>query len=133
MIPLAFIAGGAADVVGQQAYTTPGTYSWTAPAGVTKVCVVCVGAGNGRRAGGLGWKNNIAVTPGNSYTVVVGQGTYGNSTPPTSYFINSSTVAGRGGRNVNSSLLVGGSYVGDGGGNGGGGYLAGGGAGGVYW
>ena len=26
----------------QQAYTTAGTYSWTAPSGVTSVCVVCV-------------------------------------------------------------------------------------------
>ena len=33
------------DVVGQQEYTTPGTYTWIAPNGVTSVCVVCVGAG----------------------------------------------------------------------------------------
>ena len=71
---------------GQVAYTTPGTYSWTAPAGVTSVCVVCVGGGGsgawqtnaispqGGSGGGLGWKNNIAVTPGQTYTVVVGAG-----------------------------------------------------------
>ena len=66
---------------GQIAYTTPGTYSWTAPAGVTSVCVVCVGGGGsggagyyvgGGAGGGLAYKNNISVTPGSSYTVVVG-------------------------------------------------------------
>lgn len=102
--------------IGQQAYTTPGTYSWVAPAGVTSVSVVAVGAGssNGIQAGaggGLGWKNNISVTPGNSYTVVVG----GSGTD--SYFINTSTVAGKGPTGVN--FEIGGTYVGDGGGDGG--------------
>lgn len=71
-------------------YDTPGTYSWTAPAGVTSVSVVCIGGGGAgtrgtspssedqlRRGGGgagLGWKNNITVVPGQSYTVVVGDG-----------------------------------------------------------
>jgi hypothetical protein len=75
---------------GQAEFTTPGTYSWTAPTGVTSVSVVCIGAGGagtrgtspsdvdqlrrGGGAGGLGWKNNIPVTPGQSYTVVVGAG-----------------------------------------------------------
>lgn len=68
-------------IVGQQAYTTPGTYSWVAPAGVTSVSVVAVGAGAGAGAyggggggGALAYKNNITVVPGNSYTVVVGAG-----------------------------------------------------------
>ncbi|NCX94319.1 MAG: hypothetical protein EBX40_06565, partial [Gammaproteobacteria bacterium] len=30
---------------GQQSYTTPGTYTWVCPAGVTSVSVVCVGGG----------------------------------------------------------------------------------------
>jgi hypothetical protein len=54
------------------------------------VSVVCIGAGGagtrgtspsdenqlrqGGGAGGLGWKNNISVTPGQTYTVVVGAG-----------------------------------------------------------
>src|SRR3989344_5230709 len=72
-----------ANVSGEQPYTSPGTYSWTAPAGVTSVSVVAVGGGggggyqwsyHGGAGGGLGWKNNIAVTPGQSYTVVVGNG-----------------------------------------------------------
>ena len=63
---------------GQTAYTSPGTYTWVCPTGVTSVCVVLVGgAGQGTTyqfAGGLTYKNNITVTPGNSYTIVVGQG-----------------------------------------------------------
>ena len=67
-------------LAGQQEFTTPGTYSWTAPAGVTSVCVVAVGGGggaglyNGGGGGGgaLAYKNNISVTPGQSYTVIVG-------------------------------------------------------------
>lgn len=107
--------------VGEHVYNTPGTYSWTAPVGVTSVSVVAVGAGsrasqggnlyNGGGGGGLGWKNNITVVPGTSYTVVVGAGTSVNGH---SYFIDTSTVAGFGG-----NVLTGGSYVGDGGGNGG--------------
>lgn len=76
-------------VVGQQAYTTPGTYSWVAPAGVTKVSVVVVGGGGGGGSycgtwpasglgggggGALAYTNNYSVTPGSSYTVVVGAG-----------------------------------------------------------
>ena len=74
---------------GQIEYTTPGTYSWLCPAGVTSVCVVCVGGGGGGMqyvsgagfypmsgggGGALGWKNNISVVPGTSYSVVVGAG-----------------------------------------------------------
>jgi hypothetical protein len=58
---------------GQQAYTTAGTYSWVAPAGITSVSVVAVGGGAGGGGGGaLAYKNNISVTPGSSYSVVVG-------------------------------------------------------------
>jgi len=131
--------------VGQTVYTTPGTYSWTAPTGVTSVCVVCVGGGGGgccgsygnggggAGGGGLGWKNNIAVTPGSSYTVVVGAGgakyivanTAGRAGGD-SYFISLATVAGKGGQGgqPNTNLggggdVSGGGYVGTGGGNGG--------------
>lgn len=97
--------------VGQQAYTTAGTYSWVAPAGVTSVSVVAVGSAAGP-GGGLGYKNNISVTPGNSYDVVVGAAGSGQN----SYFINVLTVMGGGGGAISSA---GGIYVGDGGGNGG--------------
>jgi hypothetical protein len=122
---------------GEEEYTTPGTYSWTAPAGVTSVSVVCVGAGGGPAAntsgasgaggGGLGYKNNIAVTPGASYTVVVGAGgtRVTSGTAPAggeSYFINTSTVRGGGGAGgiaATNGTRAGGTFTGDGGGNGG--------------
>lgn len=103
--------------VGESLYTTPGTYSWVAPANVTSVSIVCVGAtnawttdGSGKGGGGLGYKNNITVVPGNSYTVVVS----GRDSADDSYFINSTTV--KGGR---ASGVTGGTWAGDGGGNGG--------------
>tara|TARA_Y100001972_G_scaffold117222_1_gene155973 strand:- start:646 stop:1512 length:867 start_codon:yes stop_codon:yes gene_type:complete len=70
--------GGGAEVVGQQEFTTPGTYTFTVPPGVTSVSVVCIGAGGcggayGAGGGSLAYKNNIAVTPGATHTVVVGQ------------------------------------------------------------
>ena len=122
-----------AVIPGQQAYVSAGTYTWVAPADVTSVSVVAVGGGaGGNRAdqncsrggggGGLGYKNNYSVTPGNSYTVVVGSG--GANYPPNtqaaqpggdSYFVSLATVAGYGGGTTGS----GGAYVGDGGGNGG--------------
>ena len=125
---------------GQAAFTTAGTYSWTAPDGVTSVCAVCVGggggatyggrAGSGSGGGGLGWRNNITVTPGETYTVVVGagglraSGTGGDG--GASYFINATTVAGFGGIGGQGGAVTaafpggaGGSWVGDGGGNGG--------------
>jgi len=139
-------------ILSENSYTTAGTYSWVAPAGVTSVSVVCVGPGGagsvggsnngyatGGGGGGLGYKNNISVTPGQSYTVVVGTVTYGSGNPAAtgeayalyngnalagnataSYFINTSTVmGGPGGRGEIFASGVGGAYVGDGGGNGG--------------
>ena len=105
-----------------------GTYTWRCPPGVTSVCVVCIGGGSasqgatssgngGGAGGGLGWKNNIPVTPGTDYTVVVGFGGNLNGTSPSggeSYFISAATVRGGPG-----AYLVGGGYTGDGGGNGG--------------
>jgi hypothetical protein len=99
---------------GQQAYTTAGTYSWVAPVGVTKVSVVTVGAGSGK-GGGLGYKNNYAVTPGCSYAVVVGAGVGTNCTAGSSYFVSTAVVRGIGG-----GPSLGGGYTGDGGGTGGG-------------
>ena len=61
----------------QQAYTTPGTYTWTAPAQVTSVSVVCVGGGGGGERDSSG-----------------GNMTDGGD----SYFINTSTVCGYGGK-----------------------------------
>lgn len=123
-----------------QLFLTPGTFSWTAPASVTSVCVVCVGGGggggtassggNGGSGGGLGWKNNIAVTPGTAYTVVVGAGGAVKGNGGDSYFISLATVSGRkgvlggagnGSSPTNRRANAGGTYTGDGGGDGGGG------------
>lgn len=125
--------------IGQQAYTTPGTYSWIAPSQVTSVSVVVVGGGgsgysahdsNGGGGGSLGYKNNITVVPGNSYTVVVGAGgaapaisSATSNAGGESYFINNSTVQANGGAagagtNIGPTPNNGG-YVGDGGGLGG--------------
>lgn len=61
---------------GQQAYTTAGSYIWVCPTGVTSISVVVVGAGGGvgSNGGGLAYRNNVSVTPGTSYTIVVGSG-----------------------------------------------------------
>lgn len=125
---------------GSQSYTTAGTYTWVAPAGVTKVSVVAVGgggsgargfnccgnlfAGTSGAGGGLGYKNNLTVTPGNSYTVVVGAGSNQSVVPGgTSYFNTAGLVSGVGGFSQGcfaiTSNATGGTYTGDGGGNGG--------------
>jgi len=97
------------NVNGQTAYTTSGTFSFIAPAGVTSVSVVTVGGGGGYicynsicegRAGGgggaLAYANNISVTPGCSYAVIVGSAS-GCGAGGTSSFVNTSTVAAGGG------------------------------------
>jgi hypothetical protein len=128
---------------GQALYTSPGTHSWICPLNVYSVDVICVGGGGsgwysssgggGGGGGGLGYKNSISVTPGQSYTVVVGTGgptDVSSSTSSTtganggnSYFINTSTVVGYGGTRPTSysTVGVGGSYfpLGGSGGNGG--------------
>lgn len=60
-------------VTGQQAYTTAGTFTWVAPAGVTKVSTVAVGGGRGG-GGALAYGNNLTVVPGCSYSLTVGVG-----------------------------------------------------------
>jgi len=131
-----YTSGTTQAAVGQEEWTTVGTHSWTAPAGVTSICVVAVGGGAGGTGvlmagggGGLGYKNNITVAPGSSYTVVVGAGGQGTDTTypsvwpegDDSYFISATTVKGGGGGKGGSSYTSknGGDFVGDGGGNGG--------------
>ena len=123
----------ASHAVGQALYEFPGTYNWTCPANCTSVSVVCVGGGGGGTGtpgygqngglssldtgrygdhrsgggGGLGWKNNISVTPGQTYKVVVGargDGDFaGGQDGGTSYFIDKSTCSGGGGFGGNRS------------------------------
>lgn len=117
---------------GEEVYDIAGTYSWTCPEGVNSVDVTCIGAGgsatqgSNRGAGGagLGWKNSISVIPGNTYTLVVGApGASATVASGSSYFINTSTVAGHGGNGSQMAQALGGTYIGDGGGNGGRGWF----------
>jgi hypothetical protein len=130
---------------GQVLYNVPGTYSWTCPAGVNFVNALCVGGGGsgfcgnlisgavyggaGGGGGGLGWANNIPVTPGNTYTVTVGAagvsttvGTAGTA-GGNSLFIGTSTCVGYGGGRAASQTTfgTGGSYFPNGGSGGSGG------------
>jgi hypothetical protein len=73
-------------------FSTPGTYSWTCPTGITAIQVQCWGAGagggggnetSGGESGGGGEyaaEPSLAVTPGNVYTIVVGSAGSGGST-----------------------------------------------------
>ena len=70
-----------------QTYSSPGTYSFTVPAGVNNISVQAWGAGGGgdnyaNRGGGGGafaGNNSISVISGNTYTITVGLGA-GNGT-----------------------------------------------------
>ena len=130
------VVGDKGAPTGEQEWTTPGTYSWTCPAGVTSVSAVCIGAGGGNNnqqwsggggGGALAWKNNIPVTPGQTYTVEVGDQwprASGYYPGETSYFINLTTCAAEGGWPDNDiwtpANAPGGTVLaGDGGGSGG--------------
>ena len=86
--PLVNKPSGGGGNVGQQEYTTAGTYTWVCPAGVTSVSVVCIGGGGtggayGGSGGSLAYKNNITVSPGTSYTIIVGAtNAVAGATPP---------------------------------------------------
>ena len=128
---------------GEMTFAIPGSYNWTVPEGVTSVCVVCVGGGSqghswnttddcwGGAGGGLGWRNNIKVIPGEIIPVTVGHGgRYADSSSTIrtamsggdSTFKDASTCKGAFGE-LTSTLSIGGSYVGDGGGDGGSGVV----------
>jgi len=125
-------------------YTTPGCYTWVAPAGVTSVAVLAIGGGasgkyasnyNGGGGGGLGYGNNYSVTPLSSYSVTVGAGgaCYTTGSPSNggcSSF--NACITGGGGQSACSGG-AGGTHTGSGG-NGGasGGTLGGGGGAGGY-
>lgn len=87
----------------KDSYTSPGTYTWTCPAGVTKAKVTCAGGGGGglavRSRPKFDWKTAYAsggtgelttsiidVTPRTSYAIVVGKGgspwVYNNNSSP---------------------------------------------------
>ena len=99
-------------------YTSPGSYCFVTPAGVTSVSAVTVGGGEGGGHGSfvgscccahpdggfsgtgamLRYVNNISVTPTVSYSVYVAGGGTPNNWGGSSYFKNSSTVLAQGGK-----------------------------------
>lgn len=116
---------------GQQTYSSNGTYTWVAPAGVTKISILTIGVGGpgsgglggGGGGGGLAYRNNYTVTPGASYTVVI------NATNTTFDAANSGCGASSGNQGATGAGAAGGSgggllygtagYSGGAGGNGG--------------
>lgn len=120
---------GSATTVGVSAFGS--TYTWIAPAGVTQVEVLAVaggggggydghGAGGGGGGGGLIYNPTYTVTPGNSYTVTVGQGGAGAYTTGTpgqngsNSGFDALTAIGGGGGSGRSNALSGGSGGGTG-------------------
>lgn len=108
-------------------FTTVGTSSWVAPTGVTSVDYLVVGGGGGGwgpwygaggGAGGVLSGAGYAVTPGNSYTVTVGDGGAAGTNGGNSVFNTFTAIGGgAGGACTNSSGCVGGSGGGGSGGN----------------
>ena len=123
--------GGGSSPKGQQEYITPGTHTWTCPAGVTSVSVVCIGGGGtggayGGSGGSLAYKNDITVVPGQTYTIIVGNTNSQVSGSPYSFTAESSSAfncvasGGEGGYSGSASSTrktIGSGY--DGGGRGG--------------
>lgn len=128
---------------GEAEFTTAGSFTWNVPGNVTSCSVVCIGAGGksgignsgqGAGGGGLAYKNNISVTPGQQASIVVGapgnhssyQGNSGGASSFTYGGTATTANGGGGGQGDNSSGgspggggSPSGSYTG--GGNGGGG------------
>ncbi len=128
------------EPVGEAIFTTGGAHDWTVPADATSVCVVCIGAGGSSRAygnygaggGGLRWKNNIPVTPGEVLSVIVAPpgARSTNVSGQSSSFADVVTAYGGlyGGASGGGEAAGGSGVGGDGGGNGGRGINGGGGA-----
>ena len=104
MLPVRLISAPPLPVVVVETYATPGAFTWIAPAGVTSVQVECWGGGatgapgSGPRGGGGGGGGaysqtaNLAVSAGNSYPLMVGNG-FGED----SWFGSAATVMAQGG------------------------------------
>lgn len=74
---------GTCEATGSQEWTTPGTFTWTVPTGVTLVSAVAIGGGGlgasgagsaGGGGGALCYANNLTVTPGSQVIVEIGAG-----------------------------------------------------------
>jgi len=125
---------GNIEGVGQQQYTTTGTFSFVVPDGVTTISAVCIGGGgggsggdggrvqtnNGGGGGGLCY-GRIPVTAGETLTVVVGAGGTSSSGNPGTSGGNTtisrgantllSALGGTGGTERNGGTAAGGNYI----------------------
>jgi len=105
---------------GETTFTATGTSTWVAPAGVNTVSVVCVGGGggggewmgSGGAGGGLAYKNNISVTPGTSYTVIVGAGGLGQAVASSPSYTTTAGSRATGNGGTSSFTVPGGLVVG---------------------
>ena len=115
-------------------FTTPGLQTWTCPAGVFSIDIECWGAGGGGggakissgsasggggAGGGYVKRTSYPVTPGNSYTIFVGNGgTAGANTGidggdgEASYFIDATTIMAVGGNGGKKSTTTSGNGAG---------------------
>lgn len=96
------------STAGPYSATTPivsySTTTWTVPAGVTSISVVCIGSGayGGYRqtyvppvagsGGGLSYENNVTVTPGETLYIIYGPGGGRPSVGDTGYYAPASIV-----------------------------------------
>jgi hypothetical protein len=100
----------------KDSYTSPGTYTWTCPAGVTTARVTVAGGGSGgyqgvvgiNSAGGSGALviNTVSVSPNSTYTIVVGVGGAGgksNSYPHDGGTSSALGILAQGGKALNGS------------------------------
>ena len=131
-------------------FTTPGINTWTVPAGVTSITVEAwggggagggynsvadAGAGGGGGGGAYTKATNVAVTPGNTYNVVVGAGGVGiedNGPAGGNSYFNVNTAVAGGGNGGQGRTYPTGYWSGYGGTGGTGTYTGGKGADGVY-
>ncbi len=101
-----------------RSFTTPGSTTWTAPAGVTEVTVEAWGGGgrggsrtnNGFGGGGGGGaytRHSVTVTPGQTYTVHVGAGATTTAAGGDSFFHDGSTVLAKGGASAGDNVSAG--------------------------
>lgn len=135
MFPFPVAPIASSDVFGQWERTTAGATTFVVPAGVYAISAVVIGGGScgrsvdpfdGGAGGGLHWRNDVPVTPGETLDVVVGRGgIYGgaNFTGLDSYIARSATdlLRGGGGGLTTTVGLTYAGTLGGGGGNGGGG------------
>ena len=114
--------------LGEMMDDVPGQKTWTVPAGVTSVSVLCIGGGggcvlypsgttgaSGGGGGALAYKNNISVTPGQTITYNVGDGGKGATNQSNSHpddvisgnYAEGGTPSWFNGTNANDAVVMG--------------------------